>query len=61
MPLNAQQTEVLEGALGQAGEAATNALSGLLGRSATLSSAGLSTCSAADLGEKFFGGVAQVP
>lgn len=61
MTLNDSQTSALESALVAAGEGAANALSGLLGKSVSLSPAGVSATSAADLADKFFGGVAQVP
>ncbi len=55
------QSSALESALASAAEGAANALSGLLGKSVSLSPAGVSAISAADLADKFFGGVAQVP
>lgn len=61
MTLSEAQNSALEGALRAAAEGAANALSGLLGKSVSLSPAGVSAISAGDLGDKFFGGVAQVP
>ncbi len=61
MTLNDSQTSALEAALAPAGESAANTLSGLLGRTVVLTPAGVSQASAADLADKFFGGVAQVP
>lgn len=61
MTLSGPQLGALEAALAPAGEAAGNALGGLLGKSVTLSPAGVSAISAGDLADKFFGGVAQVP
>jgi flagellar motor switch protein FliN len=61
MPLNTQQTQALGNALGAAGEAAANALSGLLGKGVTLSAGGAAALSPQDLADKFFGAVAQIP
>jgi flagellar motor switch protein FliN/FliY len=61
MTLNDSQTSALEAALSAAAENAGNTLSGLLGRAVTLTPAGVSGAAAADLGDKFYGGVAQVP
>lgn len=61
MTLSESQSSALESALGSAAEGAANALSGLLGKAVSLSPAGVSQISAADLADKFFGGVAQVP
>jgi flagellar motor switch protein FliN/FliY len=61
MTLNEQQSSALEAALSAAGEGAAQALSGLLGRSVTLSPAGVSPLSGEELAGKFFGGVAVVP
>jgi flagellar motor switch protein FliN/FliY len=61
MTLSEAQSGALEGALASAAEGAANALSGLLGKAVSLSPAGVSQIGAADLADKFFGGVAQVP
>jgi flagellar motor switch protein FliN/FliY len=61
MTLNDSQTSALEAALAPGGEAAATTLSGLLGRTVSLSPSGVSQGSAGDLGDKFFGAVAQVP
>ena len=61
MTLNTTQLSALEGALAHAGEAASQALGGLLGKSVTLSPGSVGPMAAADLADKFFGGVAQVP
>ena len=61
MTLNTTQLGALEGALAHAGEAASQALGGLLGKTVTLSPGSVGTMTAADLADKFFGGVAQVP
>ena len=61
MTLNDSQTSALEAAANQAAEAAANTLSGLLGRTVTLQATGVSQGAAADLADKFYGGVAQVP
>jgi flagellar motor switch protein FliN/FliY len=61
MTLNSNQTQALEAALGAAGEAASSALSGLLGKGVTLSAGGVAPVSGQDLADKFFGAVVQVP
>jgi flagellar motor switch protein FliN/FliY len=61
MTLNPTQTQAFDSALAPAGEAAANALAGLLGKGVTLSPAGVAEVSAQDLADKFFAGVAQVP
>jgi flagellar motor switch protein FliN/FliY len=61
MSLNTQQTQALGNALGAAGEAAANALSGLLGKGVTLSAGGAAALTPQDLADKFFGAVAQIP
>jgi flagellar motor switch protein FliN/FliY len=61
MTLNNKQTQALSDALGAAGEAASAALSGLLGKGVTLSPGQAAGLSAQDLADKFFGAVAQIP
>jgi len=61
MTLNTQQIQAMDGALGAGAEAAGNALSGLLGKSVTLSPGAAVALSTQDLSDKFYGAVAQVP
>ena len=61
MTLSGTQISALEGALAPAGDAAGNALGGLLGKSVTLSPSTAAALSAPDLADKFFGSVAVVP
>jgi flagellar motor switch protein FliN/FliY len=58
--LNDAQKNTLEGALQGAGEAAASTLSGLLSRQVALTPAGVSTLSAADVAERYMGGVVHI-
>jgi flagellar motor switch protein FliN/FliY len=59
--LNDAQKSALEKALPGAGEAAAGTLSGLLSKSVSLSSAGVSSLSPADVADRYMGGVVQLP
>lgn len=58
--LNDAQKNTLEGALQGAGEAAAGTLSSLLSRSVSLTPAGLSTMSPAEVADRYMGGVVHV-
>jgi flagellar motor switch protein FliN/FliY len=58
--LNDAQKSTLEGALQGAGEAAAGTLSSLLSRSVSLTPAGLSTMSPAEVSDRYMGGVVYV-